>query len=341
MKLSINIVTHNGAKYVPFLFESLRAQTHRDWMINIFDNNSDAETVNVIGSELEKFGVEQNFEMDHINHGFAKSHNILFDKTKTEYFLVLNQDVYLSKDCLRKMIYFLDNNKEVAAVSPRLMKWNFLKKKDGFSNIIDSLGLKLLRNRRVVEIEVNKKWDGGSNKKSFSKVFGVSGTCTMYRKEYVNKVLFEDSKLFDDAYFMYKEDVDLAYRLQSSGFSSAVLLDICAYHDRSGSAGKKLSDKVAAINKRKQNRLVRYCSYKNHLATIYKNEYKENFKKDFLYIFWYEFKKFIYFLFLDTRVLKGLYELYKERTDLCNKRAQIVARRKITWQEFRKLFIDQ
>ena len=70
--------------------------------------------------------------------------------------------------------------------------------------------------------------------------------------------------------------------------------------------------------------------------TIYKNEYWQNWLLDFLWIKWYELKKFGWFLLFDRSVLKGLKEVWKNRKDLRNKRYEIRGRRKISWREIRK-----
>jgi GT2 family glycosyltransferase len=338
-KLTINLVTYNGAKYIPFLFDSLKKQTYKDWAINVIDNNSQDSAIKLLKKELNNLMVQNNtVEKTKLiekkeNIGFTVAHNELFQKSESKYFLILNQDTYLQPDCLEKMVKFLDKNKEVFVVSPRLMKWDFTKGINGFTNIIDSLGLKVLRSRRVVEIGAGDVWN---DKNKESEVFGVSGTCAMFRKSAIEEVLYKNNELFDSSYFMYKEDVDLAYRLQQRDSKVFVLSDAVCYHDRSGKAGKNLSDKTAIKNKKSQSELIKYYSYKNHLATLYKNFYWQNIFLDLPWIKWYEFKKFIYLLLFDRNILRGLWELWKSRKDIWQKRKQIKNFRKVDWKQFRK-----
>ncbi len=352
-KLSIHLVTWNGAKYIPHLFDSLRKQTFLDWQLLVVDNHSQDNTVDLIKKELEfipgmaKHGERnspvtyQIFENQH-NLGFAGGQNLAFKKTDTEYFLMLNQDMYLAPDCLEQVVKFLNTHVEVAVVSPRLMKWDFNKIKENFqmtfTDQIDSLGLKVFRNRRVIEQYAQSNWSEISSKLSQYEqalpVFGVSGALPVFRKSAVLPVLYADGSIFDGSYNSYKEDVDLAYRLVAVGAKAYVLLEAVAFHDRSAAGPKEVGDVLALANKKKQSGWVKYHSYKNHLSTLYKNEYWQNFTLDFPWILWYELKKFGYFLLFDRQVLVGLKKVFNQ--DLSDKRQLVKSLRKISWREMRK-----
>lgn len=377
-KLLVQLVTWNGSKYIPYLFESLRNQTYRDWKLVILDNGSSDDTVEKIKTEIENFPVEVTLIENKENKGFAGGHNQLNAECRmqnAEYVLLLNQDMYLMSDCLEKMVKFMEEHSDVAAVSPRLMRWDFkvlentpqppsrgednlavslLEEGQGgvsssFTDKIDALGLKVFRNRRVIEKYTGKDWFVIESKMKMSyraerfngdgtalEVFGVSGAFPLYRRSAIEAVQFDDGSFLDESYHSYKEDVDLAFRLQSAGFKSCVLLDTVAYHDRSAAGPGKLGDSDAIENKEKQSEWVKYHSYKNHLMTLYKNEYWQNWLLDAIFIKWYELKKFVWFLLFDRAVLKGLKEVWKNRKDLKIKRLKIKSLRKVGWREMRK-----
>ena len=48
MKLTINLITWNGAKFIPALFNSLRNQTFKNWELIIIDNGSTDGTLAII-----------------------------------------------------------------------------------------------------------------------------------------------------------------------------------------------------------------------------------------------------------------------------------------------------
>lgn len=331
MKLNIHLVTWNGSKYIPYLFESLRNQTFKDWKLVVLDNASSDDTVEKIKHELENFPFEHELIVNQENKGFAGGHNQLWNEERgmrnEEFILILNQDLYLQNDCIEKMFNFLERHSEVAALAPRTMKWQFNEGK--FGNVVDSLGLKIYRNRRVVEVGEGEEYENMN--REFDYVFGVSGAVVLFRKRVIDEIGF-----LDETFQSYKEDVDLAYRINISGCKSAVLYDAVVYHDRAGGGTKHKDDYSALKNKIQQKPWVKYHSYKNHLMTLYKNEYWQNFLLDLPWIKWYELKKFIYFLLFDRSILKGLGEIWQMRKELKKKRVEIKKIRKINWRELRK-----
>lgn len=342
MKLSVHLLSWNSSRYIPYLFASLRAQTFKDWSLVVIDNASKDATVALIKKELAQFPVACNIIENKTNVGFAPGHNQALQSSTAQYVLLLNHDMVLQPDCFEKMVQFLDANPQAAAVSPRLMKWDFKiagnDLQGSLGGQIDALGLKIFRNRQVIEQYTQRSWETVKQtfKTDILEVFGVSGAFPMLRLSAIKQVAFADGTLFDETYESYKEDVDLAYRLQEQGLKSYVLLNVVAHHDRSGAGPEERSDSAAALNKKSQPEWVRYHSYKNHLRTLYKNEYWQNLSLDFPWIVWYELKKFIYFLLRDRAVLKGLRAIWNKRADLRAKRQYITSLRKVSWRELRK-----
>ncbi len=355
MKLIIQLVTWNGKKYIPYLFESLRKQTFSNFHLYILDNGSTDGTQDTIEKELHNFKFEHTFIRNEKNIGFAGGHNQVFKDTKNnqqdtnkyQYVLLLNQDMYLTSDCIEKMVKFFDANRKAAAVSPRLMRWDFKEINSGlektFTHTIDSLGLKIFRNRRVIEKYVGKVWEDKKSRVELSyrtsndamEVFGVSGAFPMFRRSALEAVSFGDGNFFDDNYGSYKEDVDLAYRLQIAGFHSYVLLDVIAYHDRTAPGIDERGKRIAVQHKRSQSEWVKYHSYKNHIMTLYTNEYSRNLALDFPWIIWYELQKFVYFLLFDRAILKGLFEIKKNRKKLKQTREEVKEMRRVSSKELR------
>ncbi len=363
MKLSVHLVTWNGAKYVPYLFASLRNQTFRDWELVILDNASSDGMAEGIRFQISNFKFQIPVELiEHdANSGFAGGHNWLLresrikNKELSTYVLLLNQDMYLMPDCLEKLVGFMDEQSEVAVVSPRLMRWEFDKISHqpsvishpldvnaqasiGFTHSIDSMGLKVFRNRRVVECGAGEDFFTQAPEHLSAvalEVFGVSGALPMFRRSAVATVSFSDGTFFDEIYHAYKEDVDLAFRLRSAGFRAFVIPDAVAFHDRSAAGPRTFDDATAAENKQSQSSWARYHSYKNHLATLYKNEYIPNFVFDFFPVCWYELKKFAWFLIHERKPLGGLGELWKNWKSLRRRRKEITTKRSVSWYALR------
>ena len=314
-KLSVNLITWNGEKYIPYLFASLRNQTFKDWELLVIDNGSSDGTAAKIEAELASFSVSAKFIKNNKNLGFAGGHNQGLRVTGGELVLFLNQDIILAPDYFEKIVGFMETRPDAAAAQGVLCKWIF---PDGKTDIVDSLGLRVFKNRRVVDITES---DG------VAEVFGLSGALPMFRRSALLAIKIND-EIFDEDFFAYKEDVDLTYRLRLSGFKSFITDETNAWHDR-----------TAAADRGRKSDFVNYHSYKNHLFVLIKNEFCANFWVDFPRIFWYEFRKFVYILLFERRTLRALPDFFRLLPKMVKKRKIIKAQRKISAREMRKWFV--
>jgi len=361
-RLSVHLVAWNGAKYIPHALASLRAQTSKDWELLVIDNASTDGSRELFKKELENFPVPARLIANATNLGFAKGHNQAVCETSAPYFQLYNQDIYLAPDYIERVVGMMDAHPEAGAGQGMLLKWDFSTIKNehnapqpplnlrggelGLTDVIDTMGLKVLRNRRVVD------WGTGDEIKKHNapqpplilrggddvEVFGVSGALPIYRRTAIEEVSFE-GKMFDEDFFMYKEDVDLAFRLRAAGWSAFVEPRARAWHDRTAAGPRETSDRAALGNRKTKSAFVNYHSYKNHLAVLLKNEHRDNFAKDWPWILWYEFKKFVYLLCTDWATLKGLREVKKFWPRTMEKRRHIMANYKVKPEEMRKWYV--
>ena len=63
-KVVVQLVAWNGAKYIPFLFDSLKKQTSRDWELLILDNNSTDATAELIEKASKNFQYQPHSSKD-------------------------------------------------------------------------------------------------------------------------------------------------------------------------------------------------------------------------------------------------------------------------------------
>ncbi|MEK9158871.1 MAG: glycosyltransferase family 2 protein, partial [Patescibacteria group bacterium] len=272
-------------KYLSPLFASLRNQTYKDWQLLIWDNGSTDGTAGLIEKELSDGWCQYEITKSDKNIGFASAHNRLFISSfkfqASSYVLVLNQDTVLEPDYIEKLVNFLDQHPEAGSVTGRIMKLNDRQK-------IDSMGLKLLITSQIEEII------DGDKENPFA-VFGVSGALPVYRITAIKRVGF-----FDEDFFSYKEDVDLAYRLRRAGFKAYCVPRATAYHDRSAGADGGLVR--AAQEHHNRSELINFYSYRNHIFVLIKNLDRRDFWR-LPFIFIYELGKFFYLLILEPKVL--------------------------------------
>lgn len=326
MKVSINLVTWNGAQYIKDCLAAVFAQTYEDIEILIIDNNSSDETVALINEQYPHLRVVKNRE----NLGFAKAHNQAIHWSKSEYVLILNQDTILDPDYVKKLVDFMNKNSQCGSAGGKIYSMREGQK----TKYIDTIGLKIFKNYRVIDIAQGQLDEGQFDKNK--EVFGVSGAIPMYRRQALESIK-TGTQYFDEDFFSYKEDVDLAHRLQYAGWQSFFVTSAQAYHYRSVSGAVKKNKVQLAGLHRKRSKFVNYFSLRNHLFFVIKNLPKKSFK--FVWpIFWYEFFKFIYTLFVEPANLKVYSEVFKKRKIFSNKRKQILENRKIKTEQIKKWF---
>jgi GT2 family glycosyltransferase len=322
-KVTISLLTWNGAKYLPVLLHSLQNQTFKDWELLVLDNASVDNSVALV----EEYWPPATIIKQKQNIGFARGHNLLVKWSKSEYVLVLNQDVILDPDYIETLVNFLDKHPKVASVSGKIFYWDFEENKK--TTQIDTLGLKMFHNRRVED------WLQGAEDRMIEdqEVFGLSAVAVLYRRAALESVRIpnasNDFEYFDEDFFSYKEDIDLAWRLRLWSWQNYLVSNTKAYHDRT------LSNRQSLKVRRKYRGLANKLSYRNHFLLLYKNSFWKNYFKDWHLIFWYEFKKFIYLLIFERSTLVGIKEFFKLLPKISKKRKYI---QKNCHQEYRDIY---
>lgn len=335
-KVSVNLIVYNGEKYLPFCLPSLRNQTLKNFSVLIIDNNSQDESVSVIESFLSDHGSSELAQKTTLiknrkNDGFAPAHNHAIHWSRSEYIFMMNQDVILDNRYLEELTNFLDARKEAAAASGIIFRWNFEENDNpltahGRTDSIDTLGLMIFPSHKVVE------WRDQEEIHKPREVFGVSGALPMYRRsalEHAKVPVFakrsrlrQDSpdvfEYFDNDFFAYKEDVDLAYRLRFLGYNAYLVPASRAWHDRTAAA------KTGTFsNRRKKSAFVNFHSYRNHLYFLIKNLRFRIFIRHAPRVIAYEFLKFLYVLFFEPRTLRAFSDLARNIPRMIKKRVYI------------------
>jgi|SRR3989344_1672916 len=332
-KVIVSLLTWNGAQYLPSLLLSLRAQTYKDWELLVLDNASSDDSLKV----LEEYRPDTTIIRQKQNVGFSRGHNLIINWSDSDYILVLNQDIILEPDYLQKTVYFLVHNHRVASVAGKIMRWDFAEAKK--TDIIDSFGLKVGRQRSVSDL-----YQGQPDFSLDSQeVFGLSGMATLYRRRALETVAWPGEnnyrEYFDDDFFAYKEDWDLAWRLRLAGWQNWFLHTTYAYHHRSvAETVDSVSGVSQALALRPQRGFVNRLSYRNHLFTLYKNSFFRNIWQDFWLILYMELKKLIYLLIFERSTLAGLKEYWQMSRSIKNKRRFIRKHAKLTAEDMRPWF---
>ena len=205
------------------------------------------------------------------NLGYAAAHNRHIFAARGEYVLLLNQDVELDAEFLRQAVGAFDGRPNIGAVQGRLRR---LGQDRSRLTVLDSTGLEMHRDRRVV---ARRQGDAeGYRDLVPGPVWGVDGPAPVYRRS----ALIDSREprtgggweVLDEDFFMYKEDVDLAWRLRLRGWSTWYEPTALASHGR-GAPGPSAASPFEIIrNERRVGRHIKRLSWRNQRLMQIKNE---------------------------------------------------------------------
>lgn len=221
------------------------------------------------------------------NRGYAGGANAILrsvDKLcpETEFVLILTPDVMLGSSFAAEVLTAMDRFSDVALASGKLMR------PDGHT--VDSAGIVLPRNRRPRDRGSEEVDRGQYENTEF--VFGVSGAALMLRRSAVPELAL-DGEVFDEDFFVYHEDTDLAWRANLLGWRSLYVPSALAIHRRRWQRNERFRIDPA----------VRRHSFKNHYLQMIKNERGRDFLMNVpIFVSW-ELARLAFALLADRGIL--------------------------------------
>jgi len=324
-KVSVCLVTWNGAKFVKACLDSLAKQTYRDFEIQILDNGSIDETRDILKKDYPQINVEY----QNNNLGFSRAYNKLMLRARGEYIFVINQDTVLDEKCLEELVKTLDGKPGAGVAGPLLYRLIDFEK----SEMIDSFGLAIKKNYQAYDVLSGETLPGGAtdnfrldlrarsielDERGNREVFGVSGAMLMFRKSALESVRFEN-EYFDNDFFAYKEDIDLAMRLRLLGWSAFINTNAVAWHFRTGKSDKKKSAIKQYLEK---SFFVKFYSFRNQLLFVDKTA---RWGKYWLFIMFNRFQRHLLVLFLSPKIWwRATHERAKLKKRILQKKQSIL-----------------
>ncbi len=245
--LDIIILNYNTAALLRACLESVFAsRCDFRWRVFVVDNGSSDGSVEMVRSEFEPFHDNLTFIASPVNGGYAFGNNLALrlicpmpeeaeaapgsptglvehkllhigSQPQARYILLLNPDSIVPEDAFQKVYDYAEQHTEVGVVGPKLVKANGeldLACRRSFPtpevSLYRMLGLSKLfpKSRRfgrynLTYLDVNQT----------TEVDSVVGAFMMLRAEVIRQ-----AGILDEAYFMYGEDLDWAFRIKSLGW---------------------------------------------------------------------------------------------------------------------------
>lgn len=185
------------------------------------------------------------------NYGFTGGYNRALAQLDNEYFVLLNDDVEVTKGWINPVIKLMDSDDKIAICQPKLLSYL---NKDTFEyagaagGYIDYLGYPFCAGRVFEKLE---KDFGQYNQ--VREIFWASGAA-MFVKSKVFKLLGG----LDEDFFAHMEEIDFCWRAKNLGYKVMYCPDSRVYHYGAGTLKKSSSKKT-------------FLNFRNNLLLLYKN----------------------------------------------------------------------
>lgn len=323
--VAVVIVTWNSKTVVADCLSSLQRQTFGEVAVMVVDNASSDGTVELIRRDFPQVMVLRNPQ----NVGFARANNQGIALTQGDYVLTLNPDVELEPTFLERLVKFAQAHPQGGAYCGKLLK----RQPEQGPGVIDSTGVRITRSRRVLD-RGEGEIDAGRYE-TVEQVFGVTGAAALYRRAALHEAVV-DGQYFDEFFFAYKEDVDLAWRLRLLGWEAWYVPMAVGYHPRG--LARLAGWRGWWRRRRQRSRALRLLSYRNHRALLLKHEQLPNLLLHAMPIAVRELGSLTFVLLVEPFQLKGIGQLVGRLPRLLGQRRELLQRRRVTAREIRKWF---
>ena len=324
--VTIQIVVHNGQKYIRSCLDAVRKQDYDSFSCVVLDNASEDNTREIIKNEYPEMALIESQK----NLGMWPGQEFLLQHTDAPFILSLCVDVVIAPNFISVMMPVFEDE-SVGALQSKMYQ-------QGAKDQIDSCGFSITRGRRVINIGHGEK-DGAS----FSvqkEIFGVEGAAPFFRRSALNACRIDEA-IWDPKFFWYGDDLDLAWRMNLFGFRQVFVPSAIAWHDRSTTKGiaSGILDAIRRIKIRREIPLKkRQLDMANTRWTIIKNDSIINVLRDALYILIREIKTLGYMTLFEPKVLAGWVRFFKGLPYMIRQRKLIKKHIRRTPNEMHKWF---
>ena len=239
-KIAVIIVNANTGEHIERALESLGAQTLAPARVIVVDNASTDGSPDAI---VKRFPSVELIRLDR-NVGFAAANNLAVRAAEDcDWVALLNPDAFPLKDWLTALARAIERHPGYAFFGSRLVSAEQPSVLDGTGDVYHVSGLAWRRDHgRPATVAPQA-----------GEIFSPCAAAALYRRD-----AFLEVGGFDESYFCYFEDSDLAFRLRLAGQRCLYVPDAVVHHVGSVAAGR-LSDFTV------------YHSFRNLVWTYAKN----------------------------------------------------------------------
>lgn len=234
MKVSVVTPNFNGERFLKNFLESLDNDSEYIGEVIIIDNGSSDASLDYLKNNTFNFPIVliENKE----NFGFAPAVNQGILKSRNELIFSINNDTEIKKGSIKALMDLITSANDIFSVQAKMLQYN---NKEFIDDVGDEYNL----------LAWTKKTGENHHSSEYEDVRDIFSSCAgaaMYKKSILDEI-----GLFDDNFFAYMEDVDLAIRSRINGYRNLLCPDAIVYHIGSATSGSRYNEfkvKLAARN---------------------------------------------------------------------------------------------
>lgn len=243
---AVVILNYNGEGFLKQFLPAVIANSPNAEIV-VADNASTDQSVDLLTKEFPTVRVIP----IPTNLGYAGGYNFALKKVQSDYYVLLNSDIAVTKDWLLPMIHFLDDHPSYAACQPNIKDYRAQEKFEyagAAGGFIDFLGYPYCRGRIFDRIES----DSGQYAEPID-IFWASGACL-----FIRSTVFHEAGGFDEDFFAHMEEIDLCWRIHSLRYHIRSIPSSEVFHVGGGTLSKSSSFKT-------------FLNFRNGLFLLIKN----------------------------------------------------------------------
>ena len=242
MDISFIIVNWNTRDLLQNCLDSIiKTAESLTYEIIVVDNASTDGSAEMLVEKYPQVRMIANRE----NRGFGAANNQGFAVMKGKYALLINTDAVLTNGAARKLWAFAEATPDAAIVCGQLLNADGSKQN---SVAAFPTWLILAANTSLLEYLFPVKYPSKRYEHASPlEVDSAIGACMLIRKKALDNVAF-----FDERYFFFFEETDLAYAMRRAGWRVYQVPDALIYHLQGQSIGRNVRSRIEFYRSRYQ-----------------------------------------------------------------------------------------
>lgn len=199
--VSLIVVHYNDPKYLWNCIRSIGRLSYPNIELIIVDNGSTKVSI----SNMQDYLLSIYYIRPERNLGFAEACNRGIQRAKGEYLFLLNNDIELDPKCVTELVKIMNSDGSIGILQPKMLDYEHRNvfHSSAAGGMIDIIGFPFARGRIFETVER----DMGQYDQSIE-IFWAGGASLFARKEALH-----EAGLFDPDFFLYMEEIDLAWRI--------------------------------------------------------------------------------------------------------------------------------